>query len=97
MALPLTTLTQKSQYFIWGSQQEEAFQLLKNKLCNAPILALPEGTENFMVYCDASRQGLGCVLMQKGKIIAYAFRQLKIHEKKYTTHDLELGAVIIKC
>ncbi|KAD5802711.1 hypothetical protein E3N88_14071 [Mikania micrantha] len=94
IALPLTTLTQKNQPFIWGSQQEEAFQLLKHKLCNAPILALPEGIENFTVYCDASRQGLGCVLMQNDKVIAYASRQLKVHEKNYTTHDLELGAVV---
>ncbi|KAD6118714.1 hypothetical protein E3N88_09985 [Mikania micrantha] len=94
IALPLTTLTQKNQQFIWGSQQEEAFQLLKQKLCNAPILALPEGIDNFTVYCDASRQGLGCVLMQNDKVIAYASRQLKVHEKNYTTHDLELGAVV---
>ncbi|KAD3337204.1 hypothetical protein E3N88_32724 [Mikania micrantha] len=93
-ALPLTTLTQKNQSFIWDSQQEEVFQLLKHKICNAPILALPEGTDNFTVYCDASCQGLGCVLLQNDKVIAYASRQLKIHEKNYTTHDLELGAVV---
>ncbi|KAJ9544937.1 hypothetical protein OSB04_024644 [Centaurea solstitialis] len=91
---PLTTLTQKDKKFIWGEKQEEAFQLLKHKLCNAPILALPEGTDNFVVYCDASHQGLGCVLMQNEKVIAYASRQLKIHENNYTTHDLELGAVV---
>ncbi|GJW10515.1 putative reverse transcriptase domain-containing protein [Tanacetum coccineum] len=73
---------------------QAAFQLLKQKLCSAPILALPEGSENFMVYCDASRKGLGAVLMQREKVIAYASRQLKIHEKNYTTHDLELGAVV---
>ncbi|GJR37515.1 putative reverse transcriptase domain-containing protein [Tanacetum coccineum] len=70
---------------------EAAFQLLKQKLCSAPILALPEGSENFMVYCDASSKGLGAVLMQREKVIAYALRQLKIHEKNYTTHDLELS------
>ncbi|KAI3784114.1 hypothetical protein L1987_43206 [Smallanthus sonchifolius] len=64
------------------------------KLCSAPILALPEGTDDFVVYCDASIQGLGCVLMQREKVIAYASRQLKIHEKNNTTHDLELGAVV---
>ncbi|GJX55946.1 putative reverse transcriptase domain-containing protein [Tanacetum coccineum] len=69
-------------------------QLLKNKLCSAPILALPQGAENFIVYCDASHKGLGAVLMQNEKVIAYASRQLKIHEKNYTTHDLELGAVV---
>ncbi|KAJ9536482.1 hypothetical protein OSB04_un000319 [Centaurea solstitialis] len=94
IAQPLTTLTQKDKKFIWGEKQEEAFQLLKHKLCNAPILALPEGTDNFVVYCDASHQGLGCVLMQNEKFIAYASRQLKVHEKNYTTHDLELGAVV---
>ncbi|GJX97782.1 putative reverse transcriptase domain-containing protein, partial [Tanacetum coccineum] len=67
---------------------------LKNKLCSAPILALPQGARNFIVYCDASHKGLGAVLMQNEKVIAYASRQLKIHEKNYTTHDLELGAVV---
>ncbi|GJT90683.1 putative reverse transcriptase domain-containing protein [Tanacetum coccineum] len=70
-------------------EQEEAFQLLKQKLCAAPILALPEGSEDFVVYCDASIKGLGAVLMQRMKVIAHASRQLKIHEKNYTTHDLE--------
>ncbi|GJY31308.1 putative reverse transcriptase domain-containing protein [Tanacetum coccineum] len=69
---------------------EVAFQTLKNKLCSAPILALPQGAENFIVYCDASHKGLGTVLMQNEKVIIYASRQLKIHEKNYTTHDLEL-------
>lgn len=94
VALPLTTLTQKNKPYVWGEKQEEAFQTLKDKLCNAPILALPEGNDDFVVYCDASNQGLGCVLMQRGKVIAYASRQLKIHERNYTTHDLELGAVV---
>ncbi|KAD0325810.1 hypothetical protein E3N88_44451 [Mikania micrantha] len=88
IALPLTTLTQKSQAFIWGQKQEDAFQLLKQKLCNSPILSLPEGSDDFIVYCDASNLGLGCVLMQRDKVIAYASRQLKVHEKNYTTHDL---------
>ncbi|GJS33111.1 putative reverse transcriptase domain-containing protein [Tanacetum coccineum] len=73
---------------------QAAFQLLKQKLCSAPILALPEGSENFVVNCNSSRKGLGAVLMQKEKVIAYASRQLKIHKKNYTTHDLELGAVV---
>ncbi|GJQ92494.1 putative reverse transcriptase domain-containing protein [Tanacetum coccineum] len=77
-----------------GEEQEEAFRILKDKLCNAPMLALPDGPNNFVVYYDASNQGFGCVLMQRGKVIAYASRQLKIHEKNYTTHDLELGAVV---
>nr|GFD10183.1 putative reverse transcriptase domain-containing protein [Tanacetum cinerariifolium] len=74
--------------------QEAAFQLLKQKLCSAPILALPEGSEDFVSYCDASIKGLGAVLMQRDKVISYASRQLMIHEKNYTTHDLELGAVV---
>ncbi|GJZ59553.1 putative reverse transcriptase domain-containing protein [Tanacetum coccineum] len=68
--------------------------MLKQKLYSAPILALPEGSEDFIVYCDASIKGLGVVLMQREKVIAYASRQLKIHEKNYTTHDLELGAFL---
>ena len=94
IAKSLTKLTQKNQKYEWGEKQESAFQLLKQKLCSAPILALPEGDENFVVYCDASHKGLGAVLMQKEKVIAYASRQLKKHEKNYTTHDLELGAVV---
>ncbi|GJZ43071.1 putative reverse transcriptase domain-containing protein [Tanacetum coccineum] len=93
IAKSMTKLTQKKVKFDWGDKQEAAFQLLKQKLCSAPILALPEGAENFIVYCDASHKGLGVVLMQNEKVIAYASRQLKIHEKNYTTHDLELGAV----
>ncbi|GKD91772.1 reverse transcriptase domain-containing protein, partial [Tanacetum coccineum] len=73
---------------------KEAFQTLKENLCNAPILSLPDGSEDFVVYCDASNQGFGCVLMQRGKVIAFASRQLKIHDKNYTIHDLELGAVV---
>nr|GFA91112.1 putative reverse transcriptase domain-containing protein [Tanacetum cinerariifolium] len=77
----------------WGDKQEAAFQLLKQKLCSVPILALPKASEDFIIYCDASNKGLGAVLMQREKVILYASRQLKIHEKNYTTHDLELGAV----
>ncbi|GJX30479.1 putative reverse transcriptase domain-containing protein, partial [Tanacetum coccineum] len=77
-----------------GKEQELAFQTLKDKLCNAPILALPNGLEYFVVNCEASRIGLGCVLMRRGKVIPYASMQLKIHEKNYTTHDLELGVVV---
>nr|GEZ49865.1 hypothetical protein [Tanacetum cinerariifolium] len=70
------------------------FPDLKSNLCDASISSLPDGVKDFIVYCDASNQGLGCVLMQRGKVIAYASRQLKIHEKNYTMHDLELGAVV---
>ncbi|GKB26726.1 putative reverse transcriptase domain-containing protein [Tanacetum coccineum] len=85
---------EKGVKFDWGDKQEAAFQLLKQKLCSAPILALPEGSEDFIAYCDASKKGLGVVLMQREKVISYASHQLKIHEKNYTTHDLELGAVV---
>ncbi|GJU55915.1 putative reverse transcriptase domain-containing protein [Tanacetum coccineum] len=91
---PLTKLTQKNKKYEWGKEEEEAFQTLKQKLCSAPILALPEGTEDFVVYCDASLKGYGDVLMQREKVIAYASRQLKVHEENYTTHDLELEAVV---
>ncbi|GKA17864.1 putative reverse transcriptase domain-containing protein [Tanacetum coccineum] len=84
----------KNKKYIWGEDQESAFQLLKQKLCEAPILALPEGNDDFVVYCDASHQGLGAVLMQREKVIAYASRQLKPNEENYTTHDLELEAVV---
>ncbi|GKA00096.1 putative reverse transcriptase domain-containing protein [Tanacetum coccineum] len=94
IAKPMTKLTQKKVKFEWGDKQEAAFQLLKQKLCSAPILALPEGSKDFIAYCDASKKGLGAVLMQREKVISYASRQLKIHEKNYTTHDLELGAVV---
>ncbi|GJT37795.1 putative reverse transcriptase domain-containing protein [Tanacetum coccineum] len=94
IAKPMTKLTQKKIKFDWSDKAEAAFQLIKQKLCSAPILALPEGNEDFIAYCDASIKGLGAVLMQREKVIAYASRQLKIHEKNYTTHDLELGAVV---
>ncbi|KAD7479048.1 hypothetical protein E3N88_02184 [Mikania micrantha] len=94
IASPLTSLTQKNIKFVWGQKQEEAFQILKQKLSSAPILALPDGSNDFVVYCDASANGLGCVLMQRNNVIAYASRQLKRHEANYATHDLELGAVV---
>nr|GEV77827.1 retrotransposon protein, putative, Ty3-gypsy subclass [Tanacetum cinerariifolium] len=123
----LTILTQKCKTFDWGEEQELAFQTLKDKLCNAPVLALPDGPKDLVVYCDAYGLGPGCVLMQRGSgdgygslttdfraivgtkggekevyvigregkdTYQYASRQLKIHEKNYTTYDLELGAVM---
>ncbi|GKC52137.1 putative reverse transcriptase domain-containing protein, partial [Tanacetum coccineum] len=92
--IDLRKIEVKNKKYEWGEEQEVAFQILKDNLCNAPILSLPDGVEDFIVYCDESNQGLGCILMQRGKVIAYASRQLKIHEKNYTTHDLELGAVV---
>ncbi|GJU15679.1 putative reverse transcriptase domain-containing protein [Tanacetum coccineum] len=76
-----------------GDDEEEAFQTLKLKLCSAPILSLPEGREDLVMYCDTSLKGFGAVLMQREKVIAYASRQLRKNEENYTTHDLELGAV----
>ncbi|GJY47263.1 putative reverse transcriptase domain-containing protein [Tanacetum coccineum] len=95
IAKPMTKLTQKKIKFDWSDKAEAAFQLIKQKLCSAPILALPEGNEDFIAYCDASIKGLGAVLMQREKVIAYASRQLKDSNRKNTsTHDLELGAVV---
>ncbi|GJU31811.1 putative reverse transcriptase domain-containing protein [Tanacetum coccineum] len=92
---PLTKLTQKDKKYEWGKEEKEAFQTLKQKLCSAPILALQKGTEYFVVYCDASLRGFGAVLKQCENVIAYASRQLKVHEENYTTHDLDLGAYIL--
>ncbi|GJR78605.1 putative reverse transcriptase domain-containing protein [Tanacetum coccineum] len=91
---PTTKLTQKRVKFDWGEKEEATFKLLKQKLCSASILDLPEGSKNFMVYCDTSHKGLSAVLMQKEKVISYASSQLKIQEINYTTHDLELGIVV---
>nr|GEV55471.1 putative reverse transcriptase domain-containing protein [Tanacetum cinerariifolium] len=91
---PLTKLIQKHKKYEWGKEKEKAFQTLKRKLCSAPIFALPKGMKDFVVYCDASLKGYGAVLMQREKVTAYASRQLKVHEENYTTHDLELGAVV---
>nr|GFC33749.1 putative reverse transcriptase domain-containing protein [Tanacetum cinerariifolium] len=90
----LTKLTQKNKSFVWGAEEDVAFQRLKRELCSVPILSLPDGPDDFVVYCDASLNGLGAVLMQQNKVIAYASRQLKNHEENYVTHDLELGAVV---
>nr|GEW93346.1 putative reverse transcriptase domain-containing protein [Tanacetum cinerariifolium] len=89
-----TEVTQKNKPFVWGNNEEEAFQMLKWKLCSALILSLPKGSEDFVVYCDASLKGFGAMLMQREKVIAYASRQLRKNEENYTTHDLELGAVV---
>ena len=94
IVLPLTRLTRKNVKYIWDDHCEQAFQKLKEKLTTAPILTIPESGVPFVIYTDASHQGLGCVLMQNGKVVAYAYRQLKLHEKNYPTHDLELAAVV---
>ncbi|KAH0680971.1 hypothetical protein KY290_023159 [Solanum tuberosum] len=94
IASPLMTLTQKKSKFVLSEACEKSFQELKDKLNSAPVLTLPEGTDGFVVYYDTSRVGLGCVLMQNSKVIIYDSRQLKVHEKNYPTHDLELAAVV---
>ena len=94
IAIPLTSLTKKDKKFIWDEKCENSFQTLKKCLTTTPVLTLPQGIEGFVIYTDASNQGNGAVLMQHGKVIAYASRQLKVHEKNYPTHDLELGAVV---
>ncbi|GKD66298.1 putative reverse transcriptase domain-containing protein [Tanacetum coccineum] len=94
IAKSMTKLTHKGVKFDWGDKEEAAFQLIKQKLCSAPIMALPEGSEDFVVYYNALHKGLGAVLMHREKVIAYASHQLKIYKKNFTTHDLELGSVV---
>ena len=94
IAAPLTKLTRKDVKYDWVDACQQSFEELKGRLTSAPVLALPNGRDGFVVYSDASRQGLGCVLMQNDRVIAYASRQLKKHEENYPTHDLELAAVV---
>jgi hypothetical protein len=91
---PMTELLKKDRRYTWTEECESSFNELKSRLTTAPVLILPDDAKDFDVYCDASRRGLGAVLMQEGKVIAYASRQLKTHEANYPTHDLELAAVI---
>ncbi|KAL0545979.1 hypothetical protein IC582_015883 [Cucumis melo] len=94
IATPLTQLTRKGAPFVWSKACEDSFQNLKQKLVTAPVLTVPDGSGSFVIYSDASKKGLGCVLMQQGKVVTYASRQLKSHEQNYPTHDLELAAVV---
>ena len=94
IAKPMTRLTQKNKKFEWTPECETAFRTLRTLLTSAPVLAQPNLEEPFDVFCDASKIGLGCVLMQNGRVIAYASRQLRPHEENYPTHDLELAAVV---
>nr|ABA98580.1 retrotransposon protein, putative, Ty3-gypsy subclass [Oryza sativa Japonica Group] len=94
IAKPMTRLLQKDVKYKWSEECEQSFQELKSRLISAPILILPDPKKGFQVYCDASKLGLGCVLMQDGKVVAYASRQLRPHEKNYPTHDIELAAVV---
>ena len=94
IASPLTKLTRKHAKLEWTDECEQAFQELEHRLTTAPVLVMPSEAGNFVIYSDASRKGLGCVLMQDGKVIAYASRQLKQHEQNYPTHNLELAAIV---
>jgi len=94
LALPLTQLTRKGQAYVWDANREKSFIELKKRLTSVPVLILPNLKESFVVYCDPSKMGLGGVLMQNRQVVAYASRQLKVHEKNYSTHDLEFAAVV---
>ncbi|WVZ58463.1 hypothetical protein U9M48_008738 [Paspalum notatum var. saurae] len=94
IAKPMTSLLKKGVPFHWTKERQAAFDELKRRLTTAPVLTLPDLTKSFTVYCDASEEGLGCVLMREGKVIAYASRRLRKHEVNYPTHDLELAAVV---
>jgi hypothetical protein len=93
IARPMTALLAKKVEFKWTPVCQESFETLK-KLTTTLTLILPDVHKPFSVYCDASYTDLGCVLMQEGKVVAYSSRQLKIHEKNYPTHDLELAEVV---
>jgi ribonuclease HI len=94
IAKPMTRLLEKNKDFDWTEECQASFEELKKRLTSAPVLILPDITKNFDIYCDASRQGLGCLLMQHGKLVSYASHQLRKHEENYPTHDLELAAVV---
>jgi hypothetical protein len=94
IAKPLTSLLEKVVDFSWTNERQMAFDELKKRLTTAPVLTLPDQSKRFTVYCDASKDGLRCVLMQECRVIAYASRQLRQHELNYPTHDLELAAVV---
>jgi hypothetical protein len=94
IAKPLTSLLEKGVDFSWTDERQKAFEELKKRLTTAPVLTLPDQSKRFTVYCDALRDGLGRVLMQEGRVIAYASRQLRRHELNYPTHDLELAVVV---
>ena len=90
----MTRLTQKEIKFEWNDLCEKAFQELKRRLTSAPILIVPEQGQRYTVYCDSFKDGLGCILMQSGRVVAYSSWQLKNHERNYPTHDMELAAIV---
>jgi hypothetical protein len=94
LAKPMIALLEKNAKFIWSKKCQINFEELKKRLTTTPVLILPDLSKSFSIYCDASRFGLGCVLMQEGRVVAYASRQLRKHELNYPTHNLELAAVV---
>jgi hypothetical protein len=94
IAKSMTKLLEKNKAFEWTKECQTSFEELRKHLTSAPVLILPDLTKKFDIYCDASRQGLKCVLMQEGQVVCYASRQLWKHEENYPTHDLELAAVV---
>ena len=90
----MTKMIKKNAKFVWFEECEGSFRTLKEKLVSSLVLAIPQGTEDLVIYSDALLRGLGCVLMQRGKVIAYASRQLKPNELNYPVHDLELAAMV---
>jgi hypothetical protein len=94
IAKPMTKLLEKNKAFDWTAECQASFEELKKHLTSAPVLILPDLTKKYDIYCDASCQGMGCVLMQEGQVVCYASRQLRKHEENYPTHDLELAAVV---
>jgi hypothetical protein len=92
--MPLTSLLEKGVDIFWTDERQRAFDELKKRLTTAPVLTLPDQSKRFIVFCDASRDGLGCILMQEGRVIAYASQQLRRHRLNYPTHDLELAIVV---
>jgi hypothetical protein len=90
----MTELLEKDETFEWTPRHEASFQELKKRLTTAPVLTMPDMKKPFPIYCDASGQGIGYVLMQDGHVVAYASRQLRKHEEKYLTHDIELATVV---
>jgi hypothetical protein len=94
IAQSMSSLLEKGRYFKWDEKCQDSFDQLKKRLMSPPVLIMPDLQKGFDIYCDACGQGLGCVLMQEGHVIAYASRQLRKHELNYPTHDLELAAVV---
>ena len=94
LAAPMTRLIRKEVKFKWNDLCEKAFQTLKMRLTSAPILIVLERGKRYTVFCDASKDGLGCVLMQSGRVVAYGSQQLKNHEPNYPPHDMELAAIV---